>query len=191
MRFEHLGYSGLRELVKKQSVQGLLNLNFENKFCEGCVIGKQTRRQFGKFKFSITRSLELVQTDICSPIIPGSFSGKEYFITFIDDYSRKCWVYFFEKKSEAFETFKKFKIMVEKMMGKKIRSLRSNRGGEYLSNQFKSYCENHGIRRFLTAPYTPQQNGIAERKNRTILDMVRSMIKTKEMSKLCSVRSTY
>jgi transposase InsO family protein len=92
-------------------------------------------------------------------------------------------VYFLEKKSDAFETFKKFKVMVEKTTGKKIRSLRSDRGDEYLSNQFKSYYENHGIRRFLTAPYTPQQNDVVERKNRTILDMVRSMIKTKEMLK--------
>jgi transposase InsO family protein len=115
----------------------------------------------------------LIHTDICGPIIPCSYSGKEYFITFIDDYSRKCWVYFLEKK---FETF-------EKTTGKNIRFLRSERGGKYLSNEFKSYCENHGIRRFFTASYTPQQNGVAERKNRTILDMVRSMIKIKEMSK--------
>jgi Integrase core domain/GAG-pre-integrase domain len=164
IRFGHLGYSGLRDLLKKQSVQGLLNLDFENKFCEGCVIGKQTRRQFGKSKFSATRPLELIHTDICGPITPGSFNRKEYFITFIDDCSRKCWVYFIEKKSEAFETFKKFKIMVEKTTGKNIQSLRSDRGGEYLSNQFKLYCENQRIRRFFTIPYTPQQNGIAERK---------------------------
>jgi transposase InsO family protein len=92
-------------------------------------------------------------------------------------------VYFLEKKSEAFETFKKFKVMVEKTTGKNIRFLRSNKGGEYLSNEFKSCCKNHGICRFFTAPYTPQQNGVAERKNRTILDMVRSMIKTKEIPK--------
>jgi transposase InsO family protein len=121
----------------------------------------------------------LIHADICGPITLGSFSGNEYFITFIDDYSRKCWVYFLEKKSEAFETFKKFKVMVEKMTGKNIRSLRLDRGDEYLSNQFKSYYKNYGIRRFLAAPYTLQQNGVAERKNRTIPDMVRSMIKTK------------
>jgi transposase InsO family protein len=73
--------------------------------------------------------------------------------------------------------------MVEKITEKKIQSLRSDKNGEYLSNQFKSYCENHGIHKFLKAPYTPQQNDIIERKNRTILDMVRSMIKTKEMPK--------
>jgi transposase InsO family protein len=98
----------------------------------------------------------LIHTDICGPITSGSYSGNEYFITFIGDYSRKYWMYFLEKKSEAFETFKKFKVMVEKTTGKNIRFLRSDRGGEYLSNEFKSYCENHGIRRFLTAPYTPQ-----------------------------------
>jgi transposase InsO family protein len=125
----------------------------------------------------------LIHIDICGPITIGSFNGKEYLITFIDDYSRKCLVYFFEKKSKVFETFKKFKVMVEKTTGNNIRSLRSNRGGEYMSNQFKSYCENHGIRRFLTAPYTPQQNGVTERKNKTILDIVRIMIKTKEMPK--------
>jgi hypothetical protein len=99
-------------------VQGLPNLDFENKFCDWCVIGKQTRRQFEKSKFSTTRLLELIHTDFCGPIILGSFSGKEYFITFIDDYSRKCWVYFLKKKSEAFENFKKFKVIVEKMMRK-------------------------------------------------------------------------
>jgi transposase InsO family protein len=155
MRFRYLGYSGLKDLVKKQSVQGLPNLNFENKFCEGCVIGKQMRRQFEKSKFSVTKPLELIHTDICGPITPGLFSGKEYLITFINNYSRKYWVYFLKKKSETFETFKKFKVMVKKTTGKKIRSLRSNRGGEYLSNQYKLYCENHGIHKFLTAPYTP------------------------------------
>jgi transposase InsO family protein len=152
MRFRHLGYNGLRDLVKKQSVQGLPNFDFDNKFYEVRVITKQTRRQFGKSKFSVTRPLELIHTDIYGPITPYLFSGNEYFITFIDDYSRKCWVCFLEKKSKAFKTFKKFKVMVEKTTGEKIRSLRSDRGGEYLSNQFKSYCENHGIRRFLTAP---------------------------------------
>jgi GAG-pre-integrase domain len=71
MRFGHLGYSGLRDLVKKHSVERLPNLNFENKFCEGCVIGKQTRRQFGKSKYSASRPLELIHTDICGPTTPG------------------------------------------------------------------------------------------------------------------------
>ncbi|KAE8671027.1 hypothetical protein F3Y22_tig00112000pilonHSYRG00251 [Hibiscus syriacus] len=87
------------------------------------------------------------------------------------------------KKSEAFEVFKKFKVMVEKATGRHIKAVRSDRGGEYTSTAFMEYCEEQGIRRFLTAPYSPQQNGVTERKNRTILDMVRSMLKSKKMPK--------
>jgi hypothetical protein len=88
-----------------------------------------------------------------------------------------------KEKSEAFEVFKKFKVLVEKMTGLYIKALRSDIWGEYMSTAFMNYCEEHGIKRFLTAPYSPQQNGVAERKNRTILDMVRSMLKTKDMAK--------
>jgi len=79
--------------------------------------------------------------------------------------------------------FKMFKVMVEKATGKFIRAVCSDRGGEYNLTEFVSYCEEHGIRRFLTAPYSPQQNGVAGRKNRTILDMVRSMLKGKKLPK--------
>ncbi|HEY5260323.1 MAG TPA: reverse transcriptase domain-containing protein, partial [Rhabdochlamydiaceae bacterium] len=88
-----------------------------------------------------------------------------------------------KEKSEAFEVFKRFKVLVEKMTGRYIKALRSDRGGEYTSTAFTSFCEEQGIKRFLTAPYSPQQNGVAERKNRTILDMVRSMLKSKGVPK--------
>ncbi|KAJ4756551.1 polyprotein [Rhynchospora pubera] len=88
-----------------------------------------------------------------------------------------------QEKSEAFGIFKKFRVFVEKQSDFYIKALRSDRGGEFTSREFNSYCEANGIRRLLTAPYSPQQNGVAERKNRTILDMVRSMIKTKSMPK--------
>jgi transposase InsO family protein len=77
--------------------------------------------------------------------------------------------------------FKKFKVMVEKAIGRHIKAIRSDRGGEYTSTTFMEYCEEQGIRKFLTAPNSPQQNGVAERKNQTILDMVRSMLKSKKM----------
>jgi transposase InsO family protein len=90
---------------------------------------------------------------------------------------------FSEKKFEAFEVFKKFKVMVEKETGRHIKVVRSDRGDEYTSTAFMEYCEEQGIRKFLTASYSPQQNGVAEMKNRTILDMVRSMLKSKKMPK--------
>ncbi|GKA02679.1 retrovirus-related pol polyprotein from transposon TNT 1-94 [Tanacetum coccineum] len=84
----------------------------------------------------------------------------------------QTWVYFLNEKSQAFEAFKKFKAMVEKEKGLKIKSMRSDRGGEFLSKEFNKFCEDNGIRRFLMALYSPQQNGVVERKNRTILNMV-------------------
>lgn len=116
--------------------------------------------------------LELIHSDIYGPISPSSTSGLRYILCFIDDHSRKAWVYLLEKKSEAFNHFKIFKKMVETKAGKVIKCLRTNRGGEYISNEFADYCKEHGIKRQLTTPNTPQQNGIAERKNRTVMNMV-------------------
>jgi transposase InsO family protein len=116
-------------------------------------------------------------------IKPNIIGENRYFITFIDDFSHKTWVYFLKKKSEAFAIFKKFKVFIEKKSGFYIKVLRSDRGGEFISAAFNSFYEEHDIRRHLTAPYSPQQNGVAERKNRIILDMVRSMLKSKNMPK--------
>ncbi|KAJ3686893.1 hypothetical protein LUZ61_016057 [Rhynchospora tenuis] len=184
LRFGHLSRDGLKELAKKDMVHGLPDIDYPKQFCEGCVLGKQARSSFPRSaEYRAKRILELIHTDICGPITPKSFGEKRYFITFIDDYTRKTWVYFLKEKSEALEVFKKFKTMVEKRTGHYIKALRSDRGGEYVSTAFTNFCDEHGIRRFLTAPYSPQQNGVAERKNRTILDMVRSMLKTKNMPK--------
>ncbi|CAM8934015.1 unnamed protein product [Rhodiola kirilowii] len=101
----------------------------------------------------------------------------------VDDFSRKTWVYFLREKSEAFRTFKEFKTFVEKQSGYTLKTLRSDRGGEFTSNEFSTYYRDEGIRRKLSASYTPQQNGIAERKNRTIFEVARSMLKAKELPK--------
>ncbi|GJR26374.1 retrovirus-related pol polyprotein from transposon TNT 1-94 [Tanacetum coccineum] len=100
---------------------------------------------------------------------------------FIDDYSRICWVYFLTYKSEAFGFFKKFKAWAENQSNRKLKVLRTDRGGEFLSKEFSGFCDEHRIKRELTAPYTPKQNGIAERKNRTIVEMARCMLKAKNV----------
>ena len=102
--------------------------------------------------------------------------GYEYFITFTDDYSRYRYIYLMRHKSEALDMFKEFKTVVENHRGKSIKSLRSDRGGEYLSGDFRQFLKDHGIESQLSAPGQPQQNGVAERRNRTLLDMVRSMM---------------
>jgi hypothetical protein len=114
-------------------------------------------------------------------VTPESNSGKRYPITFIDDFSRKCWVYFISAKSEAFIMFKKFKSIAEKKAGSSMGCLRTNRGGEFTSKDFNEYCFLNGIKRQLTAIYTPHQNGVAKRKNRTIMNLVRSMLSEKHI----------
>ena len=91
-------------------------------------------------------------------------------------FSRKTWVYFLVEKSEAFITFKNYKSQVEKETGSYIRCLRTDCGGVFTSHKFTDFCKENGMRRQLTTAYTPQQNGVAKRKNRTIMNMVRSML---------------
>ncbi|CAA0825435.1 Unknown protein [Striga hermonthica] len=102
-----------------------------------------------------------------------SLGGSRYFVTFIDDASRKLWVYFLRTKGEVFQYFKRFHAMVERQAGKPLKCLRSDNGGEYTSHEFKNYCAEHGIRHEKTVPGTPQHNSVAERINRTIMEKER------------------
>jgi transposase InsO family protein len=158
-------------------VTGLPQIVNTSQICEDCVVGKQHRSPFPQGKsWRAKNALELVHSDICGPIKPTSNGGKKYFILFIDDYSRKTWIYFLQEKSEALSVFKSFKVLVENESGRTIKTLRTDRGGEYCSTEFIEFCDNHGIRKELTSAYTPQQNGVSKRKNRTILNMLRSML---------------
>lgn len=153
-------------------MKGLPGINHLDQLCEGCLLGKQFRKSFPKESESRAKKpLELIHTDVCGPIKPGSLGNSNYFLLFIDDFSRKTWVYFLKQKLEVFGVFKKFKAVVEKESGYKIKAMRSDRGGEFTSNEFQEFCEANGIRRPMTVPRSPQQNGVAERKNRTILNM--------------------
>jgi hypothetical protein len=183
-RYGHLNHKGLQTLNQKQIVRDLPKIIDSKHVCEDCLVGKQHRDSIPKSSnWKSTKRLELVHSDICGPITPASNSGNKYILTFIDDFSRKTWVYFLKNKSSAFEYFKKFKCLVEKETGAAICCLRTDRGGEFNSIEFKDFCEENGIKRQLTAAYTPQQNGIAERKNRTVMDMVRSMMAGKDIPK--------
>ncbi|RVW87889.1 Retrovirus-related Pol polyprotein from transposon TNT 1-94 [Vitis vinifera] len=119
--------------------------------------------------------LELVHTDLWGPSPVASLGGSRYYITFIDDSSRKVWVYFLKNKSDVFVTFKKWKVMVETETGLKVKCLRSDNGGEYIDGGFSEYCAAQGIRMEKTIPGTPQQNGVAERMNRTLNERARSI----------------
>lgn len=183
-RYGHLGFKGLKTLEQKKMVNGLPQLKNPSKICKDCLVGKQHRDPFLKEStWRASQILQLVHADICGPITPISNSKKRYLITFIDDFSRKTWVYFLVEKSEAFDIFVSFKNRVEKEMGTFIKCLRTDRGGEFMSQEFTGFCKESGISRQLTAAHTPQQNGVAERKNRTIMNMVRCMLYEKNVPK--------
>ncbi|CAJ2637623.1 unnamed protein product [Trifolium pratense] len=183
-RYGHLSFKGMNILAQKKMVQGLPAVKEPEQKCDSCMKGKQQRDSVSKkSSWKASERLELIHSDICGPISPESNGKKRYFITFIDDLSRKTWIYFLSEKSEALSIFQKFKAMVENETNLKIQCLRTDRGGEYTSTVFNEYCDSHGIRRQLTAAYTPQQNGVSERKNRTIMNMVRCMLKDKNVPK--------
>ena len=135
-----------------------------------------TKRSFSAKGFRAKEPLELVHSDVCGPLNVKARGGYEYFVTFIDDYSRYEYVYLMQRKSETFGKFKEFLAEDERQLGKSLLCLRSNRGGEYLDTEFNDHLIEHGIVSQLTTLRTPQQNGVAERRNRTMLDMVRSMM---------------
>ena len=174
-RLGHMSQRGMQELHKKNQLKGVSFCKL--KFCKYCTLGKQTKTSF-KIADSEKRSKEplyYIHTDVWGPAPTRSKGGSRYFVTFLDDFSRKVWVYFMREKSEVFTKFKEWKAEVENQTGRKIRYLRSDNGGEYRDNKFLQFCREEGITRHFTVKKTPRQNGAAERMNRTLMERERSM----------------
>ena len=180
-RFCHQSFYTLQDIIRGDLVKGLPHFRNPNEVCAHCISGKHSRTSFLPSSYRALSVLELLHMDLCGPISPQTIGGKRYFILIVDDYSRCMWVALLKEKSEALEQFKKFKTIAEAEKGVKIKSIRSDRGGEFTSDYFKELCDKSGIKKQLTAPYTLQQNGVVERKNRTIMGLVRSMLKEKEL----------
>jgi hypothetical protein len=148
-----------------------------HRICEGCVKGKHQKTSFPKEGTTgASELLEIVHTDVCGPMRTTSHGGAQYFLTFIDDFSRKTHVYLLKAKGKTFEKFKQYKVLVENKIGHKIKVLRFNNGGEFASKKFDAFLVECGIQRQTSAPYSSQQNGVTERANRTIMECARSMI---------------
>jgi len=164
--------------ISKLHKDGLLDsFDYESyETCRSCLIGKMTKSPFTGKGERANDLLALIHTDVCGPLNIPARGGFQYFITFTDDFSRYGYVYLMKHKSESFEKFKEFKNEVQNQLGKNIKTLRSDRGGEYLSLEFDDHLKECGILSQLTPPGTPQWNGVSERRNRTLLDMVRSMM---------------
>ena len=174
-RYGHLGAQGLRQLAVGNLVDGFdYNTSKHLNFCEPCTEGKHHRSPFpvggGKLADEL---LDLVHSDVCGKLNAKSVGGAEYFLTFVDDKTRYAWVYVLKS---MFKRFVEWKTMVERSAGRKVKVLHSDNGGEYTGSHFVEYLSSEEVRHELTFPKTPEQNWVAERLNRTLMEMVRTKL---------------
>ncbi|GJX03394.1 zinc finger, CCHC-type containing protein [Tanacetum coccineum] len=167
-----------KKRIKKLQHDGLLGSTDIKSFekCVSCMSEKMGKRPYSHQVERATDLLGLIHTNVCGPFKFMSRHRAYYFVTFTDDFSRYGYVYLLKHKHEVFEIFKVFQKEVENQLGKTIKSLRSDRRGEYMSQEFLDHLKEHGIIAHQTPPYTPQYNGTSERRNRTLLNMVRSIM---------------
>ena len=155
-RFVHINYRYLQELRKENMVEGLPSIKFSKGTCKGCIVGKHVERKYDKGKarrdFQV---LDLIHSDQIGPLPTPSYGNLRYVLTFIDYFSKYCWVHFLKQKYEFFETFKVFKDLVEKMSGNKINIFRTYNGKEYVKNNLQYPCHENGIQMYHYVPYTP------------------------------------
>ncbi|KAL3690152.1 hypothetical protein R1sor_016461 [Riccia sorocarpa] len=145
--------------------------------CADCLAGKHSRDSFPEHSETrSTRILQLLHADLCGPFPVSSMGGAKYILTIVDDFSRKGWALLLHYKSDTFQCFTEFKTAIESETGVKVTGLRTHRGGEFMSTAFLDYCKRHGIKRQLTVARTPQQNGVVKRRNRILLERMRSLM---------------
>ena len=183
-RLGHVGARRLQQLVRSSMVLGIAAPTGDPeqqtaiKQCQHCLEGKMHRAPIPKASDArATDPLFVVHTDICGPLPEADMgTGALYFLSFIDDYSSHAAVYLLQTKDQALNSFRQYKAWAENYTGYRIKHLHSDGGGEYISSQFTTYLHIEGIHRQITVARTPQQNGKAERFNRTIMESVRSML---------------
>ena len=172
-RFAHLNVRDVHKLVQGDLVTGVTvkSKASMDPICEPCLAGKQHRVAVPKVALHrATQPLALVHSDVHGPLPVRSRLGYRYWITFIDDASRFWLILPLKDKSGAFAAFKQFKAFAENQLNSKIKALRDDKGGEYMSLEWEAFCAEHGIHRQHTVRAEPHQNGVAERANRTIME---------------------
>jgi transposase InsO family protein len=172
-----LNFHGLKRLSEDELVKGLLHID---QVCDSCLTGKQRRATFPIVaKFHAEE--KLVHGDLCGPVTPATPGGKRYFFLLVDDVSRYMWLVLLATKDEALAAFTSFQAWAEAEVGRKIGTLRTDRGGEFTARSFANHYTKQGMQRHLTAPYTPEQNGVVERRNQSVMGMACSMMKAMSM----------
>jgi hypothetical protein len=146
-----------------------------NKTCESCALAKAHTLPFSRSLNHASSAFDIVHSDVWGPPRVGSLTGKRYYVSFVDDWSRFTWIYFLHRKSEVMQVFKQFHAMVCTQFNKKIKILRSDSGGEYIPKEFKAFLASEGVVHQCSCTEQPQQNGVAERKHRHIQEMARAL----------------
>lgn len=173
----HLNFADLKKIQRDITMKGLnFSCTNTNINCEICLQGKMTRTPFQISSDRSTDLLEIIHSDVCGPMRTESLGGAKYCVTFIDDHSRWTEVRLIRSKDEVFKHFKEFKQLVENQKEKRIKQLHTDNGGEYINITFNDFLKEHGISRRCTVAYNPEQNGICERKNRTLYEMARCLL---------------
>jgi hypothetical protein len=177
-RLAHVGMKNLHKLLKGEYVLGLTNVCFEkDRPCVACQAGKQVgSTHHSKNVMTTSRPLELLHMDLFGLVAYHSIGGSKYGLVIIDDFSRYTWVFFLQDKSETQGTLKRFLRRAQNELELKVKKIRSDNGSEFKNLQVEEYLEEEGIKHEFSAPYTPQQNGVVERKNRMLIDMARMML---------------
>ena len=184
MRLGHPNDQALNSLFPKiKFVQN--NTNVVDQTCTHCLYGKMHNISFPSSQFKASSSFELVDSNLWDPAPVVSVNGFRYYILFVDHYSRFSWLYLLKSKSKAFDKFVHFNAMVANQFSLKIKTFRSDGGGEFTSNEFKSYLSNHGITHQLSCPHTPQQNGVVERKHRHIIETIITLLSQASLDYSC------
>lgn len=169
-RLGHPSLNKLKEMVPQLS-------KIKSLECESCQLGKHVRASFPQVAHcQSTLPFDLVHSDVWGPSRVSSILGFRYFVIFIDDFSRCTWIYLMKERSELFTIFEKFCTEIRNQFNQSIRMLRSDNAKEYFSGQFNNFMTSHGIIHQSTCPHTPQQNGIAERKHRHIIETARTLL---------------
>ena len=176
-----MGFDDIKALAKKNSditITGTLT----NPTCEHCLVGKQTRKpNSAPATDRAQEPLELVHNDLAGPMSRLSLGGAKYFLLFIDDFTRYTMVYTLKSKAQVIGKFHEYKALVETYKGKKIKRFRRDGGGEYTRYEFDQLLKDSGIIREKTEPYSPEQNGVSERANRTIIGRAKAMLHQSEL----------
>lgn len=178
-RLGHCGIKVLHELKKQDLISSGIGTADETEVlsnCKACDLGKMTNQTYRTSVFKSKGILELIHTDLCGPMKVESLGKAKYFLLFVDDFSRMTFVYFVRSKRDVKDVIKTFIQYVERQSGKKVKRIRSDNGGEYTSNSLAEFFRCNGIVHERSAPYTPQQNGVAERSNRILIEKARCML---------------